>query len=279
VIRLLSALLLIALSAATAAGPTIVATIPPYAMAARAVAGEDAEVHSLIRSGQDPHHFDPAVTDIARLRRADLIVANGIGLRRVEGHLPDDGPVMRVAEATDFEAIRDERGAVNPHIWLDPAVMRRAARALAGRLGELDPGAEAAYRRRAGAFAERVAAAAAEAEDRLAGLPTRQVITQHPGFDYFLRRFGLTLAGTYTDLSGAEPGPRRVRRLLDRIRSAGIPAVFGEPQLPSGPMRTLAAEAGVGYAELDPLGLSGEVRTYPGLLLRIARGIRDAYRS
>ena len=275
--RLILVLLLLLPGLATAEPLRLVATIPPYAMLAQAVAGDAAAVTTLVQRGRDPHHFDPAITDITRLRRADLVIANGLGLRRVEKAIPDDAPTLRVAEAVTFEPIRDGSGAVNPHIWLDPAVARRGASALAERLSQLRPDQAEAFRRRAGAFDERLAAATRQARSLLTDLPTRLVVTQHPGFDYFLRRFDLELAGTYTDLAGSEPGPHRVRELIEAIRAAAIPAVFGEPQLPDGPVASLAAEAGVGRAELDPLGLAKGIATYPNLILINARRIRDAY--
>ena len=85
--RLLAALL--CLLPAGAAGQTVqvVTSIPPYAMLARAVAGPDTEVSSLVRPGQDPHRFDPTVRQVAALNRADLVVHNGLGEQWLAGHL------------------------------------------------------------------------------------------------------------------------------------------------------------------------------------------------
>lgn len=259
----------------------ITATIPPYAMLARAVAGDGVRVDVLVERGHDPHHFDPTVAAIARLRRADLVIRNGIGMRQVEAHIDraaGDPGLFTVSEAADFEPIRGPRGELNGHIWLDPAVMRQAAGALAARLGRLRPAA----RDRFAANAEDFAAAVADAERRcrelLADLPTRKVVTFHPGFDYFFRRFGLEVAGTYLDLAGGEPGARRIADLLATVRREGIPALFREPQLPAGPARALAAEAGIRVAVLDPLGFAEGITDYPDLLRYNARQVRHAYR-
>ena len=278
---LLAALLALPGGATAAGGPLrIVATIPPYAMLARAVAGEAAQVDVLVQRGHDPHHFDPTVATIARLRRADLVIRNGIGMAQVETHIdrkPAAPGLFTVSEAAEFTPIRGRRGELNGHIWLEPAVMRQAAQALAEHLGRLRPSARQAFASNAIAFTEAIAAADRDCRGLLADLPTRWVVTFHPGFDYFFRHYQLEVAGSYLDLAGNAPSSRRIAGLLATIREHDIPAIFREPQLPEGPARALAAEAGVRLAELDPLGFSEAVQNYPELLRYNARQVRDAY--
>ncbi|MFW6349966.1 MAG: metal ABC transporter substrate-binding protein [Thiohalospira sp.] len=274
-------LALAALLAAGVAGAKplgLVATLPPYAMLAEAVAGDGAEVHLLVRRGHDPHHYEPGSRDRARLESADLVVHNGLGRQHVEQVVRDAG-VSRfaVADVVDFEPVRDDSGATNGHIWLDPTIMTAAADALAERLAELRPDSAADFRERAEAFRRAVEAADGDVRQRLDDLPVRQVVTYHPGFDYFFRHYDLEVAGTYLDLRGNEPGPRQVTELIRTLRESGIPALFGEPQLPADPIRALADEAGVAVAELDPLGFTESVATYPELLRLNARRIAEAY--
>lgn len=262
-------------------GLRIVATIPPYAMLARAVAGDNAEVAALVQRGHDPHHFDPTVSTMARLRRAHVVIRNGIGMRQVEDHIQraaEDPSLFTVAEAVAFEPIRGPRGETNPHIWLDPDVMADAADALADRLARLRPDHADRFAANAAAFTETVADADAQCRRWLSDLPTRKVVTFHPGFDYFFRHFDLTVVGTYRDLAGNEPGARGIAELLATIRRHDLPALFREPQLPAGAARSLAAEAGVDLAVLDPLGFAEGIDGYPDLLRYNARQVRDAYR-
>ncbi|GEM_PF-140847 len=71
----------------------IVATINPYYLILREIAGDKLEIGLLIRPGQNPHIYSPTVSDVRRLNDADLIVANGIGL---------EVPLMRTL--SDLEA-------------------------------------------------------------------------------------------------------------------------------------------------------------------------------
>ena len=278
--RLLLGLALLWAAAGIQAAPLkIVATIPPYAMLAQAVAGEGAAVHTLVTRGHDPHHYDPTVRDMARLHDARVVIHNGIGQQQVEEHLDQAKPALdfSVAQAVPFAAITDERGATNGHIWLDPHVMIRAAAALAARLAALEPERAPAFAANAARFIADVQAADGEAARRLADIHPRRVVTYHRGFDYFFRHYDITVSGSYLDLAGNEPSGRGLTRLLERIRTEGIPALFLEPQLPEGPARTLAEEAGLRLGTLDPLGFDPEITTYSQLLRHNARQIATTY--
>lgn len=280
--RLLAILALLPAAAAMAAAPPldIVATIPPYGMAARAVAGEAGEVHVLVRRGQDPHQFEPSISEMARTQGADLVIRNGLGQQRVESHLRQAAggdQLLTVSEVVSFAPIRDERGAMNGHIWLDPEIMTRLAPVLAARLGKLHPKDAETFAANAERFVAEIRAADRKARQLLAELPVRKVVTFHPAFEYFFRHYDLELAGTYLDLAGNEPSPRRIQRLLARIRSNRLPAIFREPQLPEAPVRALAAEAEVRVRTLDPLGFASSIEGYPDLIRYNARQIHDAY--
>src|SRR3712207_949745 len=60
-------------------GPKVLAYFPPIYSFAASVAGDDAQVRSLITS-VGPHHFDPSARDAVALHRADLFLTNGLGL-------------------------------------------------------------------------------------------------------------------------------------------------------------------------------------------------------
>jgi len=54
-----------------------------------AVGGEQIQLSVLLPTGSDPHSFEPAPQDLARLEGADLIFANGAGLEEFLERLID----------------------------------------------------------------------------------------------------------------------------------------------------------------------------------------------
>src|SRR5262245_22954591 len=60
-------------------GPKVIAYFPPLYSLATSIAGDDAQVMSLI-THVGPHHFEPTARDALALRRADLFLTIGLGL-------------------------------------------------------------------------------------------------------------------------------------------------------------------------------------------------------
>ncbi|MDE2615324.1 MAG: zinc ABC transporter substrate-binding protein, partial [Burkholderiales bacterium] len=66
------------LRAQTAKPLQAVASFSLLADMAREVAGDAAEVHSLVGANADAHVFEPRPADAQRLARADLVIVNGL---------------------------------------------------------------------------------------------------------------------------------------------------------------------------------------------------------
>ncbi|MFM7102598.1 MAG: metal ABC transporter substrate-binding protein, partial [Verrucomicrobiota bacterium] len=58
----------------------VLTTIPPLHSWTAQVAGDLAEVENLLPGNVGPHEFQFRPRDLEKLRRADLIIANGLGL-------------------------------------------------------------------------------------------------------------------------------------------------------------------------------------------------------
>ncbi|MGJ7908193.1 metal ABC transporter solute-binding protein, Zn/Mn family [Actinopolyspora sp. H202] len=72
--------------------PTVVASTDMWAGVAKAVAGDAAEVESIINSAAaDPHSYESTPRDAARIDRADLVVYNGGGYDAFVSQLLSDG--------------------------------------------------------------------------------------------------------------------------------------------------------------------------------------------
>ena len=89
--------------AGTGEGFSVVATTPILADLARNVAGEDAQVKSLIPSGKDPHTFEPTLRTVRDIANANLALSNGYLLEPQALidtlHESTDAPVVEVADA------------------------------------------------------------------------------------------------------------------------------------------------------------------------------------
>lgn len=145
-------------------------------------------------------------------------------------------------------------GAVDGHVWLDPANARLLVTAVAERLAELDPPHADTYRGNAEATIARLEALDGELKARLEPVKDKPFVVFHDAYQYVEKRYGLTAAGAVTVDPERPPAPRRLAELRDRLKAAGAACVFREPQFPAPVVQTLADAAGARVGVLDPQG-------------------------
>ena len=222
-------------------GQTVVASFYPLAWAAEQVGANRYEVLNLTQPGAEPHDLELSPSDVSAIRTAKLVVYLSGGFQPA---------VEDAVEQRDGRSLDVLDGDTDPHIWLDPVRFALAVEEIARALGE---GASAAP------VARELRQLDAEYYAGLAHCARRVLVTTHASFGRLAARYGLTqlaLAGRSPEV---EPSPRELERIVEQIRRSGATRVFAEPLISSRLAETVAREAGVEVATLDPLeGLSEE---------------------
>ncbi|WP_433478095.1 metal ABC transporter substrate-binding protein [Spirillospora sp. CA-142024] len=259
----------------------VVASFYPMAWLAGKVGGGDVFVRTLTRPGTEPHDLELTARQVAQVADADFAVyVKGVQPAvddAVRGHAKarslDAASLVRTlpppGETDDEEAhdgIRHREASYDPHIWLDPSRMATVATALGDRLAAADPGHASGYRERARSTAEALTRLDREFRDGLESCARREIVTAHAAFGYLADRYGLRqipVAGV--DPSG-EPSPKRLAGLTRLVSATGATTIFTETLVSPKAAESLAREAGVRTAVLDPAegvgdGASGDYMT------------------
>jgi zinc transport system substrate-binding protein len=155
-------------------------------------------------------------------------------------------------------------------VWLDPALMQGIAREVQSALTKADPKGKAVYERNADALVAQLDALDARYRAGLADCRRRLIVTAHESFGHLARAYGLRQVGVAGLAPDAEPDPRRIADLADLARRDGVTVVFTERLVSPRLADTLAREAGVRTAVLDPLeGLSDKQREHGASYLSV----------
>ena len=289
VATLVAALVPVAASARASDGtsgvPTFV-TIPPQAHFVERVGGEFVEVGVLVQPGQSPHAYEPTPRQMASLAEADVYFTVGLPfeeslVRRIRSLAPElevvatDYPVpkrsMEDTEADDEHAGHhdDDRhgGRLDPHVWLDPDLVKIQARVIAETLERLDPDHAAAYESNLEKFVAELDSLDAEISEALEPLAGSRLYVFHPSFGYFADAYGLTQVAVET--GGKEPGARQLAQLIKRARADSVRVIFVQPQFSSRAAQALAEAIDGAVVPIDPLA-----RDYTRNLLDIANKVR-----
>src|SRR6516225_9191095 len=137
---LLAALLLLPALPAEAKTLDVVASFSVLGEIVKEVAGDRADVHTLVGPDGDAHSFEPTPNDAKTLGSADLVIVNGLGLEKwMERLIEASGYKGRVVVASEGVRSRmmveDGADVTDPHAWQNIAngrlYVRNIAKALA----------------------------------------------------------------------------------------------------------------------------------------------------
>ncbi|MEZ5217606.1 MAG: metal ABC transporter substrate-binding protein [Ilumatobacteraceae bacterium] len=267
--------------------PEIVATTSILADVVGELVGDQASVVTVMPNGADPHDFQPSAQQIAQLRDAGAVIANGGGFEgglaaTLDSARRDGIPVFSAIDVVDTRPLGD---AIDPHFFTDPARMAVAARAMSAFITEQLPTIDAdAVAARTSAYIEQLDGLDAEIAGMVDALDPAQrtLVTNHEVFGYFADRYGFDVLGVIVPGGGtaAEPSASGLDALAESIRLAGVPAIFVDVSSPDRLAESLAAEVGeVQVVSLysESLGEPGSgADTYLGMMRTDARRIVDA---
>jgi zinc transport system substrate-binding protein len=223
--------------------PEVVAAFYPIAYLVDRIAPTVA-VRTLTPPGAEPHDVELSARDAQALHDAELVLYVGGGFM----------PALEQAVEGDDAAVDLLQGAdphpSDPHAWLDPHRFAGMARRAAVALGDPDA---------ADTLVAELEALDAEFRAGLASCERREIVTSHAAFGYLADRYGLEQVALTGISPEAEPSARAIERLVDDVREASATTVFTEPLVSPRLAETIAREANVQTAELDPLeGLTKE---------------------
>ncbi|GAA0980490.1 High-affinity zinc uptake system protein ZnuA [Nocardioides aquaticus] len=276
--------------------PQVVAAFYPLEYVASRVAGDRADVSSLTAPGQEPHDLELSVADNATVAGADLVVLEGGLQAAVDEAVGQNAPgeVLDVTDVVELTPLDEEHdhaeeeghegetaeehaehagegheedheghdhgdlGDLDPHFWLDPTLMADAGDAVAEAMAEVDPDGAEEYAAGAADLRSDLEALDADLQAGLASCERDTIVVSHDAFGY-LDRYGLDVEAVAGLSPDAEPNPADLGRLQELIATDGITTVFSERLASPALTESLARDAGVETAVLDPIeGLTEE---------------------
>ncbi|MFW5926279.1 MAG: metal ABC transporter substrate-binding protein [Myxococcota bacterium] len=292
---------LVALSAPriASADVKVVTTTPDLASVAAAVGGEHADVTALALPTQDPHFVDARPHLALALSRADLLVVVGLDLEvgwlptlqtnarngdiqaGSRGYLDASKHVDRlgVPKTRIDRSMGDVHPGGNPHYMFDPRAALAVARAMAGRMAEIDSDHAEAYRRNLERFESRVRAKLRKWKRAAKALSGEPVVTYHFSFPYLADWLGFEVVSQVEPKPGIPPNPRHVMRVLKRARKRNVGIVLQEGWYPTNASELIADKAGATLVRIpggpDFKGGESYVHWIDGIVARLVRAAKE----
>lgn len=236
---------------------TVVTTLFPLYDFAKNIGGQKADVTLLLPPGVEPHAFEPRPGDILKIHEADMFVYTG---RFMEPWVEDilkgttnQGPLVidasraiKLTEESAKDKQKNERGKVDPHIWLDFSNAKRmVANILDGFLNR-DPSNKDFYLKNAEGYTKKLDELDRRFRDSLASCKKDIIIHGgHFAFGYLAKRYNLTYISAYKGFSpDAEPTPRNLISLTKKLKENDVKYVFYEELISPKVAEVIARETG-----------------------------------
>ncbi|WP_327212888.1 MULTISPECIES: zinc ABC transporter substrate-binding protein AztC [unclassified Rhodococcus (in: high G+C Gram-positive bacteria)] len=218
--------------------------------------GDEVDVVTLMKPDADPHSFEISAQEGARLRSADLVVSNGLGLEEgLQQHLDaaaaENVPMFVAGDSIDVLDYRegDAAGSPDSHFWTDPARMIAVVDALEPVLAGLDGVDPTAIAERAGVYRTKLDTLDAEMSAAFAAIPDerRALVTNHHVFGYLADRFDFEVVGAVIPggTTLAAPSASDLSDLVDAVNTTGVRTIFAESSSPDRLVQALASEADI----------------------------------
>ena len=247
--------------------PVAVATFSILADLTQRVAGDHAQVLTLVGPNGDAHVFEPGPKESAELAHADLLIANGLGfepwLQRLEDAsgfkgrviVASDGVAPLAAEEEHegeaHEEEAEEEGhhheGVDPHAFQDLANARIYVANIAKGLSEAAPDHAADFKANADKLIAEIAALDQQLKADFGAIPQekRRVLTSHDAFHYFGRAYGIEFVSVQGLSTEAEPTADDLAKVVRQARDGHLSAIFLENMSDPRLAETVAQESGV----------------------------------
>lgn len=291
----------IALFAAIPAGAAlkVVATTSEYGALASQLGGARVAVTTIAKPTEDPHFVDARPSQIVALNRADALIEGGAELE--VGWLPPllegarnskilAGAPGRVVASEGVQLLDiplaadrsqgDTHVAGNPHFMLDPLNSKVVAAHIVRVFSSLDPAGATLYKANQGQFESSLQTKMKEWSAALAPYAGRPIVTYHPTWRYFGRRFGLVADTFLEPKPGIPPSPPHLAKVMRKMQAEHIRVLLVEPYQPRKTAEAVASRTNAVIVEVCqfPGGLPG-TQTYLSLIDTVVKRVAQALAS
>ena len=203
----------------------IVTSFYPIFEFAKQVGGDKVDVASLIPLGVEPHDFEPTIQQIQNAENADVIFYNGLGLEGSWISKINNDNLVDTSTRSNFTKTGN---TIDPHIWLDPILVKNQVKNIEDVLVKLDPVNRNYYHNNAVNFTMALESLDRLIKSTLQTCDKKDFIAFHDAFSYFAKRYGLNQHSIQGLSPEGEVLPQRILEIAELAKNLGINVVYSE---------------------------------------------------
>ncbi|UFJ40563.1 zinc ABC transporter substrate-binding protein [Brevibacillus humidisoli] len=201
----------------------------------------DGEHHEAEHAAEAEHNHDHGAED-----------AHTEEAHAEESHAAEEHPEDQHAAESEHNHDHDH-GPNDPHVWLDPTLLKQQAEKIKDALIKADQAHQEEYQRQYEALAADLDALDQEYQAVAAKAKQKEFVVSHSAFGYLAHRYGLT----QTSISGLspadEPSAAELKELVEHVKENQVEYILFETLASPKVAEVIARETGAQTATLNPL--------------------------
>ena len=196
--------------------------------------GDKVDTQLIIPAGEDPHTYEAKPEDNTKLQNADLVLYHGLHFEGKMVELLESIGAVSVSQNFDESKVgrMEENGEtiIDPHFWFDIDLYKQATQEAAKALEDKLPDLKDEIEENLQAYLKKLDELDAYNREQLNMIPAdrRILITPHDAFNYFSRRYDITVKAPQGVSTDAELSNSDMAETAAYIVEHQIKAIFAE---------------------------------------------------
>ena len=243
-------------------------SIEPQRFFVKEIAGDKVKVNTMLPEGSSPATYDPVPRQMALLSKSDVFFRIGVPfensfINKIEKNFKNlkvidtrKGITLRImqSEHSHDDSHKNEANSNitrDPHIWLNPMLVKIQAENIKNALKELDPDNAEFYEVNCKKFEDKLDDLNNELKQAFVPLKGRTFMVFHPAWGYFADAYGLKQMPV--EIEGKQPSARYLGRIINKAKANNISIIFAQPQFSSALAEKIAAAINGTVVFINPL--------------------------
>ena len=268
-------------------------TILPQKYFVQKIVKDKFDINVMVKPGASPHTYEPKSSQMKSLSNSKIYFYTGVSFENawldkfklsakntifVDTAVGIEKLAMEAHfhEGEEHDEHKDEakhdheNEALDPHIWLDPILVKIQAKNIYDAIVKIDSQNSDFYKTNYEEFLKELDLINNELETILKPYENRAFMVFHPSWGYFAKRYNLEQISV--EVEGKEPKPNELVELIKDAKIHDIKIVFVSPQFSQKTAKTISSSINAKVVSIDALD-----ENWASSILSTAKEIANSY--
>ncbi len=239
----------------------VTVSILPQKYFVKQICGDILDVNVMVGKGVSPATYEPKPKQMGDLQKSDIYFAIGVPYERVWlKKFSELFPKLDIVKSEEgikklpifhHHGENHEATILDPHVWLDPLLVKTQAKNIAIALIRHYPEHKSMFEKNLKTFEQKLDKLNEDLSNMLKDKKGATFFVYHPSWGYFAKRYELNQMAI--EVEGKEPKPKELADIINEAKEHKVLAIFVQPQFSKKSAKTIAKAIGGKVITIDQL--------------------------